>query len=838
MTEEKSILNLFGKLLNEKTTTKKKIWELQYESLITSLNNNDDKNTNSFFEKIEKSTYPAKNELIGNFEKELKKLDVLYNFPELVGKTVIGILIENQDIYKNICKIISPRQDSNIFSQPVIPTIFHADFTNNKIIEAVTKYDDRIQLDLDEFHYINSDFNLHGIDPNDLLKGLSIQIKTNFENIVFVLLPEISQKFDYYIRDNYYYELMNLFDHVILTTKDFGYEKWANYFSKRCTLNFITDESHAKSICSLYKSQNNDIFVQNKRNDYNNLKVRFRAHNLIRNNVLFTPNYLYLFSKIRLYFNNKIREGKENLKYLSNDIIMNEDENSRKVFQNIKKGIVEKIDHYESDMLSIAKSEEFFIHQLKEFEESLANFFNLTITKNNSGSSADTRSDLTNTCFSLVLNLIESGFIKDTEKIMEEYDSILSNKSYRFIVEMYKTNESGQEINYCDLNNLNSLSNDFEFIIRAKLKFRNELNLPTEKIKQYAEKLNDTYDPEIYRLLGEYYEVTNYPKAEDYYYKAVKSGDREAAEMLFNLRLKSKKDRKKEIFKEFADLLVPEAAFEYGKYLLNEEVGYYHFGLFYIRIAAAFEHIDAIIFFAEKEYTQYINDNNFEAKVRAYKLYLFLYREKGIKDNDLIERLGILSYEMRKYREARMFLSKCNTKNAFYYRGLIYRDGNGITSNRDKAKELFYLASEKGHQKAQQEYNSILNNEPNNYLTDDEPYEYEELISETDSRCFLTTATCLALGKKDNCKEILAYKKYRDEVLINDADGEKLISDYYRIAPIIVTEIEKKQNKKSIYMEMYDNYISKGYDFLLQEDYTSAKQTYIALVKDLAEKYL
>jgi len=217
---------------------------------------------------------------------------------------------------------------------------------------------------------------------------------------------------------------------------------------------------------------------------------------------------------------------------------------------------------------------------------------------------------------------------------------------------------------------------------------------------------------------------------------------------------------------------------------------------------------------------------------------LFLYREKKIKNNDVIERLGILSYEMRKYREARIFLSKCNTKNAFYYRGLIYRDGKGITSNRDKAKELFYLASEKGHQKAQLAYTSIIKNEKKNYETNDESYEYEELVSETDSGCFLTTATCLALGKEDNCEEILAYKKYRDEVLINDTDGANLIREYYHIAPQIVASIDKEENKQAIYTAMFNNYISKGYGFLKQKDYPNAKRTYIALVKELAGKYL
>jgi hypothetical protein len=60
--------------------------------------------------------------------------------------------------------------------------------------------------------------------------------------------------------------------------------------------------------------------------------------------------------------------------------------------------------------------------------------------------------------------------------------------------------------------------------------------------------------------------------------------------------------------------------------------------------------------------------------------------------------------------------------------------------------------------------------------------------------CFLTTATCRALGKGDDCEELLAFKAFRDEWLILQEDGESLIKQYYQIAPDIVENIERMPN--------------------------------------------
>ncbi|MDU5111877.1 MAG: CFI-box-CTERM domain-containing protein [Clostridium sp.] len=101
----------------------------------------------------------------------------------------------------------------------------------------------------------------------------------------------------------------------------------------------------------------------------------------------------------------------------------------------------------------------------------------------------------------------------------------------------------------------------------------------------------------------------------------------------------------------------------------------------------------------------------------------------------------------------------------------------------------------------------------------------------------MTTATCVALNKEDDCEELLAFKHYRDTVLIYESDGTELIREYYRIAPRIVEAIESNENSKQLYQKLWNDYIVEGYEYLLKNDMMKAKETYINMVLSLCKKY-
>lgn len=104
--------------------------------------------------------------------------------------------------------------------------------------------------------------------------------------------------------------------------------------------------------------------------------------------------------------------------------------------------------------------------------------------------------------------------------------------------------------------------------------------------------------------------------------------------------------------------------------------------------------------------------------------------------------------------------------------------------------------------------------------------------------CFITTATLQAIkSNNDNCDELIEFRKFRDEVLLLSPSDKLLVETYYVIAPKIVALINEDKNSKAIYTMLWTNYISKGFELLKANLYSSAKDLYVAMVKELVRKY-
>lgn len=75
--------------------------------------------------------------------------------------------------------------------------------------------------------------------------------------------------------------------------------------------------------------------------------------------------------------------------------------------------------------------------------------------------------------------------------------------------------------------------------------------------------------------------------------------------------------------------------------------------------------------------------------------------------------------------------------------------------------------------------------------------------------CFITTAVCQSLGKPDHCRELTAFRSFRDEWLAMQPGGLGLINQYYLLAPLIVNEIDRKKEAPAIYNEIWQTYLSR-----------------------------
>ncbi|MDY4573984.1 MAG: CFI-box-CTERM domain-containing protein, partial [Intestinibacter sp.] len=98
------------------------------------------------------------------------------------------------------------------------------------------------------------------------------------------------------------------------------------------------------------------------------------------------------------------------------------------------------------------------------------------------------------------------------------------------------------------------------------------------------------------------------------------------------------------------------------------------------------------------------------------------------------------------------------------------------------------------------------------------------------SSCFITTAVCEYYGKDDNCEELTILREYRDYWLINQADGEELIREYYNCAPSIVSLLKKSDSYAKYCEELMGKYIKPCVELIKCNKYLECKNLYIDMV--------
>lgn len=105
------------------------------------------------------------------------------------------------------------------------------------------------------------------------------------------------------------------------------------------------------------------------------------------------------------------------------------------------------------------------------------------------------------------------------------------------------------------------------------------------------------------------------------------------------------------------------------------------------------------------------------------------------------------------------------------------------------------------------------------------------------SKCYITSAVCESFNKEDNCDELVTFRKFRDDWLIKQVDGSRLIQKYYDNAPKIIKRIMQENNSHEILGKIWEDYLFKCYQLLLNNNYDECKSLYIRMVENLEVKY-
>lgn len=104
------------------------------------------------------------------------------------------------------------------------------------------------------------------------------------------------------------------------------------------------------------------------------------------------------------------------------------------------------------------------------------------------------------------------------------------------------------------------------------------------------------------------------------------------------------------------------------------------------------------------------------------------------------------------------------------------------------------------------------------------------------SGCFITTACVTSKGLPDDCHELQVLRNFRDAYVASQPNGQELIGEYYRTAPLIVERINRLDNAGELYGALFQD-IKKAVDFIEQKNEAAAFALYCNVVNELNEKY-
>jgi len=103
--------------------------------------------------------------------------------------------------------------------------------------------------------------------------------------------------------------------------------------------------------------------------------------------------------------------------------------------------------------------------------------------------------------------------------------------------------------------------------------------------------------------------------------------------------------------------------------------------------------------------------------------------------------------------------------------------------------------------------------------------------------CYMVTACVQSQGLEDNCEELEIMRWYRDTILNTMLDGERLIKDYYAIAPEVVRKVMTLPNREVLLSQAYRQEVIPIVTLVQQQQYEQAQQRLFRVMRQLQKLY-
>lgn len=117
---------------------------------------------------------------------------------------------------------------------------------------------------------------------------------------------------------------------------------------------------------------------------------------------------------------------------------------------------------------------------------------------------------------------------------------------------------------------------------------------------------------------------------------------------------------------------------------------------------------------------------------------------------------------------------------------------------------------------------------------------YESLVEGFEKKgfCYITTAVCEMFDKPDDCYELMMFRGFRDEYLMKDEDGRRLVERYYELAPRILKAIDLKPSRDEIYHDIWENHLKECLSDIEHGQPEKCKNDYESMVLKLENQYI
>ena len=852
MKTKENFLNLMANLLQAPENESGELWDLLREIKYTV--NGDLSDT------LTTSSMPGRSTLLENLNFILDKAEMQIRFPYTYRHTIITyVCLTTEDKFPDCISELTDMNPSALRANRSVPMLFdvNADFSAYSITELYTKIrKDEMEDLLSIYHSQASQ-----ISPEDVVKLVTIPIKHELNNTTLIYIP-------YYTNlDNEELKTLLGLSNLILFKIGSGTsvnQKLKKYlaFTKEHSYASLMRYPHDSCIYEGLNLEEQEFLSSFGTTQNHNLFLFLQEHNVERyNNSLFEEwqHELFVFQNSTERLSNQTDKILSDFRYMYayyQSTFQSEGAVKEEVSAHLT-GTIQSLEVTNRILASTLSARNSQIHKI----DILVKRLQIAIDQINGSSFLIPTSDsITLMLVEEVFLLIDRGKTNHALVIEQKLSEGLAKKYVRALIK-YATNDEYREIATLPIRSItesNASALD-QISQRCYIYCRKVFGVSDSECGKSACKIRGRLIGSELYAKGKHLHDHGQTVSQKYLIDASEAGETRADEYLANLAAGNEAELKK--------LALRGNLYAVHNLCVNSS----RVDETWLRIAAAKADAKAIVQLAKSLYCSkiekpFLRNSDFPKKGDATQvcdiyecLSLYEYLLSTVSQTSLFavmtsatvssvvigeikSRLGLLYYLTGDVAKARKFIEEVIQSDPHsdhdmehYLLGRIHEMNNHnpsatreyhkiVVPYKDSSSRMNAIDEEIKRKKEEEEKLKEAENSYESHL-------------ESSSGCFITTATCSFLHKPDDCDELETMRAFRDRYLKTSEDGDCLVKEYYRIAPVIIQRIDAHENREAVYNRLYTHYLIPSLNAIRIGDAKNARNIYIQMVLDLCAQY-